>query len=351
MIGENDTDLLAAFDGLESFVDLLSERPGRYPYYIVSPPYTRFSAGIRVLHTLCAALNRIGERAFILLYPHVRTEDGVSPWLGTPLLTQTQVRADFENGMTPITIYPEVIGKNIFGAPIAFEYLLNFRGALRQGTAEPLMPILAYSEAIRRTSGATAQSLFIPTSDPRVFYPRATSGKREGVYYYAAKYRLLKGVAPYVPEPGAIEIVRDGSGAQSQSELISIYSRARRIYVYENTAVMTEAAMCGCPVICMPSDIFLESITRYEHGDAGVAWGNGADEVERAEATVAQFFARYLRSYETAVQQLRDFVFHTQRLAANVTYRDIMRIPALQARQWWNVALDTVARAHHKLVR
>jgi hypothetical protein len=334
----------------QSSIELLSEQPGRYPYYIVSPPYTRLSAGIRVLHTLCAALNRMGERAYILLHPLVRAEGAVSPWLGTPLLTQTQVRMDFEMGMTPITIYPEVIGKNIFRAPVAFEYLLNFRGALGQGSREPKMSVLTYSEAIRRASGGTARTLFIPTSDPRVFHPPARSGTREGVYYYAAKYRLLKGTAPQVPETGAIEIVRDGSMAQSQSELVSIYCRARRIYVYENTAVMTEAAMCGCPVVCMPNNCFQESITRFELGDAGIAWGNSPDEIARAERTVTQFFERYLLSYGNATRQLREFVVDTQRIAANTGYRDIMRIPALRLRQLWNIAFDVAARAHYKVM-
>ena len=38
----------------------------RHPYYIVAPGWTRTSAGIRVLHRLCHALNEAGERAFVL---------------------------------------------------------------------------------------------------------------------------------------------------------------------------------------------------------------------------------------------------------------------------------------------
>ena len=36
------------------------------PYYIVSPPYTEKSAGVKVLHMLCHALNMSGQRAYII---------------------------------------------------------------------------------------------------------------------------------------------------------------------------------------------------------------------------------------------------------------------------------------------
>ncbi len=42
----------------------------RNPYYIVAPEYTRHSAGIKVLHMLCNALNRAGERAYLITYPY-----------------------------------------------------------------------------------------------------------------------------------------------------------------------------------------------------------------------------------------------------------------------------------------
>jgi hypothetical protein len=37
------------------------------PYYIVSPPYTEKSAGVKVLHMLCHALNVSGQRAYMII--------------------------------------------------------------------------------------------------------------------------------------------------------------------------------------------------------------------------------------------------------------------------------------------
>ncbi|VVB47687.1 protein of unknown function [Beijerinckiaceae bacterium RH AL1] len=39
------------------------------PFFIVSPPLARISAGVTVLHLLCHYLNRLGEAAYIVHYP------------------------------------------------------------------------------------------------------------------------------------------------------------------------------------------------------------------------------------------------------------------------------------------
>ena len=46
-------------------MDKLFESPGA-PYFIVSPPYTEKSAGVKVLHMLCHALNVSGRRAYMV---------------------------------------------------------------------------------------------------------------------------------------------------------------------------------------------------------------------------------------------------------------------------------------------
>lgn len=330
---------------------LFCENRQNFPYYIVSPPYTRFSAGIRVLHILCSALNQLGQRAYMLIHPTLRIERAISSYLSTPWLTYAQIESDFANGRTPITIYPEVIGGNIFGAPIAFEYLLNFRGALGQGFRGDGMEGIAYSEAIRRSAPGISRTLFIPTSDPRVFFPQHNKSPRHGIYYYAAKYQILMGMPPALPEPGAIEIKRDGIGAQSLEELLSIYRRAERLYIYENSAVATEAALCGCPVVCMPSTFFTQSITRFELGDQGIAWGNDQQEVARAEKSVSGFYEAYLASYRLTYFQLSTFISETQALAQTVPYTKMIDVPALRFRNGCSLAADLASRVYYRLTR
>ncbi|MGC4074594.1 MAG: hypothetical protein QM760_19255 [Nibricoccus sp.] len=71
------------------------------PIYIVTPPYQRISAGVKVLHSLCHYLNLFGEQAFVVPYAVETVADtslpfhyrfGVhppaSPALCTPIVTK-----------------------------------------------------------------------------------------------------------------------------------------------------------------------------------------------------------------------------------------------------------------------
>lgn len=305
------------------------------PYYIVSHAYTRKSAGIKVLHLLCDALNRCGKKAYLIVYPQFNFVSSTSPHLYTPLLTNVQILSDFERGLTPITIYPEVIGKNIFSSPVAFEYLLNFKGVLGLGSTNYDLPQIAYSEQIRLKSSKVSMNLFIPTSDPRVYHPPKKELVRQGIYYYAAKYQSLFGKLKSPPEPNAIEIIRNGLGSQTVEELVNIYQTARRIYVYENTAVATEAAMCGCPVVFMPSEFLEANITKDELGADGMAWGRDAAEIEKADKTVHNFYGNYLASYARSEQQLQAFIEYTQTVASAMKYDHCVSIPHLTVIDAW----------------
>lgn len=331
------------------------ESADTHPYYIVAHEYTRKSAGIRVLHLLCNALNRSGQRAYLIIHPQFDFVAPISRLLDTPLLSNAQIASDFENGLTPIMIYPEMIGKNLYNAPLAFEYLLNFKGLLGGPNDGQSMFQIAYSEQIRHKSPNAKLKLFIPTSDPRVFHPPELPQMRYGTYFYAAKFQLRYGKIEKLPEKNAIEILRNGAAAQSVDELVRIYQTARRIYVYENTAVATEAAMCGCPVIFMPSEFLDSNITEYELGNYGMAWGQDAKEIQRAETTVDEFYDHYLGVYAQTRQQLDEFIEHTQVVAREVPYDNKINIPHLNVENWWMKLLGNSygfsRRIQHKLSR
>ena len=77
----------------------------RRPFYIEAPSYRRTSAGIRVMHLLCHALNSVGEEAYV--YP---TE--TNPSLDTPIATPEIIERHRATGRQPIVVYPEVVSGN-----------------------------------------------------------------------------------------------------------------------------------------------------------------------------------------------------------------------------------------------
>src|SRR5882757_8998870 len=92
-----------------------------HPFFIVTPPYTRVSAGVTVLHLLCHYLNRLGNAAFIVHYPpetapisslpsyaNLQVQKEFPGGMLAPLITQDVLDFYDERKLTPIVLYPEV---------------------------------------------------------------------------------------------------------------------------------------------------------------------------------------------------------------------------------------------------
>ena len=70
-------------------------------------------------------------------------------------------------------------------------------------------------------------------------------------------------------------------------DMISLLQHSEFFYAYEDTFLIMEAVLCGCPVVLLPSETFKECHTLEDYGTNGVAWGNDPEKVKTAEATVA----------------------------------------------------------------
>ena len=104
----------------------------KYPYYIISPRYTRTSGGVRVLFRLADHINKAGGAAFVYLWPRYNQELASSPVDIAPFLNQRIVDYHFESGLTPIVIYPETVRVSRFCPPVRVRYLLNYNDLLFQ---------------------------------------------------------------------------------------------------------------------------------------------------------------------------------------------------------------------------
>lgn len=140
-----------------SKVKIENEKPIKY-----LPPVTKSilycysslyftSAGIRCLHLLCHHINLHNVPAYIILIGEENNhkENTTEPDYLTPILTQRSARYHFEKGMTPITVYPEIVAGNPYASPCTVRYILNFPGLLggdEQYNAEELC--FSYSKTL-----------------------------------------------------------------------------------------------------------------------------------------------------------------------------------------------------------
>jgi len=328
---------MADFIQMDSAADIPGNEPAvtwllpsrRHPYYIVAPRYIGTSAGIKSLHLFCHSLNRAGERAYLITQPYYLPVYAVNPALQTPLVTTTILRHDFERGLAPIVVYPETIKGNPFRAPFVTRYIMNIPGLLGGDSIyDDDEYLLTYSKALAEELPRKSLTVFVPASDPTVFYPDETQ-QRMGTCFYAGKYKYFHQGELLPVTQDSLEITREQPNSQTPQQLADLFRRSELFYCYENSALAIEAVLCGCPVVFIPNRFFTKVIGQYEHGWDGMAWGTDADEIARAKRTVGHARMTYLSLYTKFREQLSRFVTETQQIASEVTYERPMEITYL----------------------
>jgi hypothetical protein len=295
--------------------------PARNPYYIVAPRYVRTSAGIRALHLLCHSLNSIGQTAYLFIHPYSDPESAVLPDLLTPVVTQEIIDHHHAAGLTPIMVYPEVVSGNPFNAPCVVRYVLNFPGLLGGDKEYPASELcFGYSRVLAEAAKAPDNILFIPVTDTRIFNREDEAQERKGTCFSASKYQDVHNGKLFDVTKDSVEITRDKDGSQTPQEIAALFRRSELFYAYENTALATEAVLCGCPAVFLPNPYLTQVIAIEELGNDGMAWGDAPDEIARARASVGKGAENYMKLYDAYWAQLDRFVELTQAHVRGVPY-------------------------------
>ncbi|HMV17513.1 MAG TPA: glycosyltransferase [Zoogloea sp.] len=262
--------------------------PPRHPYYIVAPDYRRTSAGIRVMHQLCHALRQSGEDAWI--------QTGVThPTLDTPRLTDEVRAAHRARGLTPIAIYPEVVAANPLDCAVVVRYILNRPGLLGEQPAYgPDDIYYVYEpELLDIVPGAT-DVLRLPSINTSLFNNRDNphDAHRSGSCIYFGRYSAGQQEHPDLADTCTV-ITQDFPA--THEELAELLRRSERVYCFENTAISTEARLCGCPVVMLPSPFFSKEkfFGRGQGFDQGVAFTQSPEDLATAARTVGHIATLY----------------------------------------------------------
>jgi hypothetical protein len=280
------------------------------PYYIYAPCYTRASAGIRVLHLLCHWLNRKGQRAYIVPFQDETHYTNLD--LLTPLLTPEIEFHHFENGNVPIVLYPEVIPGNPLGGQKVARYVLNYPGLLGGETEyNPKELVWLYSQHLAKETDRCDGVLHMPVIDEKIFNS-GTGLVRSGSVYYASKFKNLHKQKVFGIPSDSIEITRDLPDSPQPHEIAEMLQKAEYFYCFENTALATEAVLCGCPAVFVPNQFLKHPIAVEELGWDGFAWGTAPDELSRAKATVSRALFNYRQTVSEFFTQLERFIAATQ---------------------------------------
>jgi hypothetical protein len=296
-------------------------------FYVVAPRYVRTSAGIRAMHLICHWLNRIGFRAYMHIDP---------PWLGTatspelltPILTQSIVDLDYQRGLMPIVIMGEVAFRNPLNTGLVVRFVGNYPGLL--GGPEKFSPterVLAYSAEIAKSIGDVFAILYVPAIDTRIYNPPATISERIGACAYLGKYRDVHGGKPFGLPEGTMIFDRDEISGLSPSDIRTLFYKREYFYAFEDTALLTEAALCGCIPVLMLNDHFSLPLGLREIQFAGHAIGPTEAEIERARGTLPQVVEIYKKLIQVFPEQLADVAKRLADEARAMLYTERVVLP------------------------
>ncbi|WP_146023536.1 glycosyltransferase family 2 protein, partial [Pseudomonas sp. GW531-E2] len=286
--------------------ELFSRRP--QPYYIYVSEYRRSSAGIRVLHMLCDALNRSGQEAYIV------TVQG-QPELVTPFLSDDIKRRHEALGLEPIAVYPEVIDGNPLNANIVVRYLLNQPGFIRTTADFGDNDIFyAYTRDLVQPGMPADRVMFLPAFDLSVFRPSDDPSKRVAgkVCYYLGRSQQAT-IDPSLLPADAVEITPHWP--DSWEALSVLFQQCEYFYCGESSGLAAEAVLCGCLAVVLPSRWAPNKIAQHESKSHGVAWSLEPDELERARSTIGMLRERLLMQQREFWEALDRFIETTQAAA------------------------------------
>lgn len=274
----------------------------RRPYFICSPPYTSKSAGVVTLYRLCHYLNEAGYKAWIMPieYP-VRT----SSYLNAPVLTKEISDFFIHEGIDPVFIFPDIIKGNIFGGKRICWFLLHYPGAYGgQATFHDPDKVWSFSPHIASHTKHPKNVMSVPNIDLDIFKLPPEGTKRSGGCFYANKYlNAGHNLLPLID--GLIRL------QGTHEEMAKVLQTKDVCYVYENTSVISEAVLCGCPVVLVRSDYFKDIHSlETQTGHAGVRWmdqhGLTSEPVENAHRNYQSMCDKFFN------EQLPRFLQDTQ---------------------------------------
>jgi len=262
------------------------------PYCIVAPSYTHISSGVRTLHLLCHALNEMGQKAFII------ADDpngfATNPHLNTPIMGDLPQYQNFytKSAVDPIFVYHNLIKGNPLNAKRVVRYLLAPAGSYKGETE------FGENDQIWGALPTIAQDVLrLPVSDTNIFYE--DGGPRHGSCFYSLKYDKITGNELLPITENSTRLVG------TLHEVADILRRSEVCYVYEVTSILTEAALCGCPVVLVRTPQFETIDPACMMGY--VRWDNGE---------LVKDCGHYLPEYNNIVWafegQLLNFVKKTQ---------------------------------------
>jgi len=311
------------------------------PFYIEAPEFDESSKVAVQLHVLCDMLNQAGYEAYV--------KDAcqkLSGRLWTPQLTPQVQAAHYKAGKVPVTVtqrsqaeptaHPDDIGVIAQYKP---EGHWGDEVERADGEISLLLPTLLPG------AGPSTLTLMlnIPYVDPAVFHPISNTShsiQPDVCLLYAENFHTHNGKLR-AEHLSATDISPSKMGPLSAAQRAALLQQAACLYVYEHATIVTEARLCGCPVVYIANDITLRLQPKGAWSNEGTRWntwaGQQAQENAQIASELARFRQRYLAFFDSSAPSIANFAERAHALANAVA-----GTPEHAAQAWSAPALEKI---------
>jgi hypothetical protein len=250
---------------------------------IYAPAYHNTSAGVRACHLLCHELRLRGVKAAMRI---THGDWRPSPYDAPPVQVLNRYEID-----DSVCVFPEYITHTTVKAPRAVKWWLQ--------KPQHKLNIKGLTYVWSKAMGNHPR-LMLDVIDLKLFYPK--TGHGGGVAYYVGKGVKDEKLIP----KGAVEITRETP--PTRGDLANLLRAIDHLICFDGyTALATEAAMCGTPVLFANVPKELRKLNAaHEFGDDGFAYS--MPELESKRANVLAMRARYEQLVPTFQDDIDYFV-------------------------------------------
>ncbi|MBP8285359.1 MAG: glycosyltransferase [Rhodoferax sp.] len=162
--------------------------------------------------------------------------------------------------------------------------------------------------------------LSLPWVDSQLFHLPPTGSKREGELVWSGnllklgkqlrdEHATLPDLSPFAPNP------------MTADARANALCEAECVYCYGTGAITTEARLCGCKVIYIPTDWQLHAVPNHPIATLGAFFENFDQPINTREGEQS-FFHQYQNHVASAQHSLSEFIAISQRLAAAQVFEE-----------------------------
>ena len=294
--------------------------------YFYAPVYKNTSAGIITIYKIIDILNNLGIKAYVVLQHESIGSLGNTENhdYNAPIIDCETFRNHVALNAIPIVVYPDTVTGNPLEAPNICRLLLYYDAMLTgKSCLESCLNegVIYFSNTIKKHANIKKclyqHIISFPIADKIVIDSRLDSSPKNKVCYYDSKFTSSFGGRVPNDIKSLIKITRDKKGSLNKKDLVSLIKDSKLIHVFEDTALIYEALLLGCPINLHPDGYFHKKLPVVDNEVklfGTISKRNVTeDDINEAKNNLKEFKSEYEKWSKNGMNEVRQYLIHIKK--------------------------------------